>query len=189
MWIIVKYVDDPADVATAPVTLMGQFVGTMVGILGIAIFAVPAGLVGSGLLDAMADVKREETVHKNSALLHKRFRRISQSSYWFYNVDGQKNTFKFVPRYRSLAHIQVKTGMKDDEIIEAVNNCPDMRLMNLAITQRNEDMPQDRLVVVNFPLNNEYGCCIDRGSDVTIVAPVAVTEPGTGIFAFSLAAM
>ena len=189
VWIIVKYVDDPADVATAPVTLMGQFVGTMVGILGIAIFAVPAGLVGSGLLDAMADDKREETVHKNSVLLHKRFRRISQSSSWFYNVDGQKNTFKFVPRYRSLAHIQVKTGMKDDEIIEAVNNCPDMRLMNLAITQRNEDMPQDRLVVVNFPLNNEYGCCIDRGSDVTIVAPVAVTEPGTGSFAFSLAAM
>jgi hypothetical protein len=79
--------------------------------------------------------------------------------------------------------------MKGDEIIEAVNNCPDMRLMNLATTQRNEDMPQDMLVVVNFLLNNEYGCCIDRGSDVTIVAPVAVTEPGTGSFAFSLTAM
>jgi voltage-gated potassium channel len=64
VWIIVKYVDDPADVATAPVTLLGQFVGTMVGILGIAIFAVPAGLVGSGLLDAMADDKHEEAVLK-----------------------------------------------------------------------------------------------------------------------------
>lgn len=44
-------------------------------------------------------------------------------------------------------------------------------------------------MVVHFPLNNEYGCCIDCGSNVTIVAPVAVSEPGTGHFAFSLAAM
>jgi hypothetical protein len=79
--------------------------------------------------------------------------------------------------------------MADNEVIDAVNNCPDMRLMNLASTQRNEDMPQDRLVVVNYPLNNEYGCCKDRQSDVTIVAPVAVTELGTGSFAYSLAAM
>jgi len=189
VWIIVKYVDDPADVAIAPVTLLGQFVGTMVGMIGIAIFAVPAGLVGSGLLDAMADDRREETVEKNSRLLHKRFRRIAQSASWFLNDKGLKVTYKFVPRFRSLAQIQVKTGMTENEIIEAVNNCPDMRLMNMSSTQRNEDMPQDRLVVVNYPLNNEYGCCVDRKSDVTIVAPVAVTEIGTGSFAYSLAAM
>lgn len=189
VWIIAKYVDDPADITTPPVTLLGQFVGTMVGILGIAIFAVPAGLVGSGLLDAMEDDKRNESTAKNSKLLHKRFRRIAQSSSWFYNDKKLKETYKCTPRYRSLAHVLVKTGMTNDEIVAAVNNCPDMRLMNLATTQRNDEQPQDRLVVVHFPLNNEYGCCIDRSSNVTIVAPVAVSEPGTGHFAFSLAAM
>lgn len=188
-WIIIKYVEDPADVTVAPVTLLGQFIGTIVGLVCIAIFAVPAGLVGSGLLDAMADNRREETLKKNSGLLHKRFRRIAQSASWVLNDKGLKVTYKYVPRFRSLAQIQVKTGMTENEIVEAVNNCPDMRLMNMASTQRNEDMPQDRLVVVNYPLNNEYGCCIDRHSDVTIVAPVAVTEIGTGSFAYSLAAM
>ena len=189
VWTFVKYVDDPADVATSPVTHFGQIVGTMVGILGIAIFAVPAGLIGSGLLEAMEKEKEEKKTEKNSVLLHKRFRRIAQSSSYFLNEDKLKITLKYVPRYRSLAHIQAKTGMTNDEIIAAVNNCPDMRIMNLESTQRIEENPQDKLIVVNFPLNNEYGCCKDRGSDVTIVAPVAATEPGTGSFAYSLAAM
>ena len=98
VWIIAKYVDDPADITTPPVTLLGQFVGTMVGILGIAIFAVPAGLVGSGLLDAMEDDKRNEATAKNSKLLHKRFRRIAQSSSWFYNDKKLKETYKCTPR-------------------------------------------------------------------------------------------
>ena len=77
--------------------------------------------------------------------------------------------------------------MTDSEIFEAVNNCPDMRLM--ATTLSSEANLKDDLVVVNFPLNNEYGCCLDRGSDVTIVSPASLTEIGTGSFAFSLAAM
>lgn len=189
IWIIAKYVEDPADVTTAPVTILGQIVGTLVGLLGVAIFAVPAGLIGSGLLDAMEDDKRKDKTAKNSIMLHKRFRRIAQSASWLRNKNGYKETLKFVPRYRSFAHIQVKTAMTNDEIIEAVKNCPDMRLIDLATTQRNEEKQHDNLAVAHFPLNNEYGCFIDRSSDVTIVAPVAVTAPGTGHFAFNLAAM
>ena len=189
VWTIVKYIDDPADVAMAPQTILGQVVGTMVGILGIAIFAVPAGLVGSGLISAIEEQKEEEKTAKNSLLLHKRFRRIAQSASWFANAKGLKVTLKGVPRFRSMDDIRVKLGLTEDEIIAAVNNCPDMRLMNMASTKRVDDNPQDRIVVVHFPLNREYGCFIDRGSDVTIVAPAAVTELGTGNFAFSLAAL
>ena len=189
VWVIVKYVEDPANITTAPVTILGQVVGTLVGILGIAIFAVPAGLIGSGLLDAMSQEKHEEAVKTNSERLYKRFRRIAQSSSWYFNESGRKETLKYVPRFRTMEHIIVKTGMNNNDIIEAVNNCPDMRLMNLAATKRNEEKAKDELVVPHFPLNREYGCMVDRASDVTIVAPAAVTELGTGNFAFSLAAM
>ena len=67
-----------------------------------------------------------------------------------------------------------------DRILETINYCPDLRLANLASTQRRTDNPQDSLVVVNFPLNNEYGCFLDRESDVTIVVPTALNEIGTG---------
>lgn len=187
VWVIVKYVEDPAEVAIAPATVFGQVIGTMVGILGIAIFAVPAGLLGSGMLDAMAEEKKEEKIYKNGIKLHKRFRRIAQSSSYYVNDNGHKISYKGVPRYRSIPYIIMKTGMTDSEIFEAVNNCPDMRLM--ATTLSSEANLKDDLVVVNFPLNNEYGCCLDRGSDVTIVSPASLTEIGTGSFAFSLAAM
>ena len=189
VWIIAKYVEDPADITTPPVTIFGQFIGTLVGILGIAIFAVPAGFIGSGLIDAIEDDKQEEKIEKNSVSLRKRFRRIAQPLSWMRDEKGYKVTFKYVPRYRTFAHILVKTGMTNDDIINAVNYSPDMRLINLASTVKSDGNTQDQLAVAHFPLNNEYGCYIDRGSDVTIVAPVAVSEPGTGNFAFSMAAM
>ncbi len=99
IWVITKYVDDPADITIAPVTILGQIVGTLVGFLGVAIFAVPAGLLGTGLLDAMSETKHEDKVNKNSERLHKRFRRIAQSSSWFFNEKGRKVILKFVPRF------------------------------------------------------------------------------------------
>ena len=189
LWNFVKYVDDPAEMTSAPVTLLGKIFGTLVGLINVAIFAVPAGLVGSGLIDAMEETRHEKKIAEASVQLHKRFRRIAQSDSWFLDENKRKKTYKFVPRYRSLVHLQVKTGLKTDDLIEAVENCPDMRLVNMASCERQENHPQDRIAVVHFPLNCEYGCLIDRESDVTIVAPVAVTEVGTGSFAFSLAAM
>ena len=44
VWTFVKYVEDPADIVSPPVTVLGQVIGTLVGVLGIAIFAVPDGL-------------------------------------------------------------------------------------------------------------------------------------------------
>jgi len=190
LWAFMSYIGDPGHFADySPVTFVGRIIAMLIGIIGIAIFAVPAGIIGSGFIDAIAEDKKEKQLNEASVVLHKRFRRISQSKSWFYDEKKSKITYKFVPRYRSLAHIQVKTGMTVDEIIAAVNYSPDMRLMNLATAQRQEEKPQDRLVVVNFPLNREYGCCVDRASDVTIVSPCSTTEPGTGSFAYSLAAM
>lgn len=189
VWNFVKYVEDPAEVATGLVTTAGKVFGTLVGVMGVAIFAVPAGLVGSGLIDAMEETRQEKKIEEASVRLHKRFRRIAQPASWFYNEKKMKITYTCVPIYRSLVELQVKTGLKTDDLIEAVANCPDMRLVNLASCDRPENHPQDRIAVVHFPLNREYGCCLDRESDVTIVAPVAVTETGTGNFAFSLAAM
>ena len=92
VWVVVKYVDDPAEIAVAPVTIFGQIIGTLVGVLGIAIFAVPAGLIGSGLLDAMADEEEKKKTESNSRLLHKRFRRVYQSASTI--IDKKGNTHK-----------------------------------------------------------------------------------------------
>ena len=80
VWTFVKYVDDPADISTPPVTIIGQIIGTLVGVLGIAIFAVPTGLIGSGLTDAMAEEKREQELKNFHHRILKAFRRSSNKT-------------------------------------------------------------------------------------------------------------
>lgn len=190
LWAFMSYIGDPGHFAEfTPITTTGRIIAVLIGIIGIAIFAVPAGLIGSGFMDAIAEDRKEQKLELASVTLHKRFRRIGQANSWFLNEEGLKRLYKFVPRKLSLAYLQVKTGMTTDEIIATVNYCPDMRLSNLASTERIADKPHDRLVVEHFPLNREYGCCINRESNVTIVAPSSATQIGSGNFAFSLAAM
>ena len=60
MWAFAQYIGDPGKFAeTPPVTPVGQAVAFGVGILGIALFAIPAGLVGAGFSEAL-----EEEAHK-----------------------------------------------------------------------------------------------------------------------------
>ena len=72
VWIFVKYVEAPADIVSPPVTILGQAIGILVGVLGIAIFAVPAGLIGSGLMEAMDENKREKELGE----YYDRFRKV-----------------------------------------------------------------------------------------------------------------
>lgn len=112
LWNFVKYVDDPAEMTSAPVTLLGKIFGTLVGLINVAIFAVPAGLVGSGLIDAMEETRHEKKIAEASVQLHKRFRRIAQSDSWFLDENKRKKSYKFVPRYCSLVHLH--PGLVED---------------------------------------------------------------------------
>ncbi|MCQ2348483.1 MAG: ion transporter, partial [Paludibacteraceae bacterium] len=60
---------------------------------------------------------------------------------------------------------------------------------NLASTQPIEEHPVDKLVLEQFPINTPYGCCIDRGSNITIVGTSNYAEAAIGTFAYYLAEM
>lgn len=190
VWTFVKYVDDPADIAEAPVTLLGKIVGTLVGVLGIAIFAVPAGLIGSGLIDAMEDEKKDAHLKEVRQSLLKAFRRNSNAAfkdyYDFASTESGFSKFFFTPRKASVAKLEVK-GLKKDDVIDAVNTFPEFRLKNMATAISMEEQPEDRLVVEHFPLNTDYGCKINRKSNITIVATSGFSEVGTSWFGYHLA--
>jgi len=192
MWAFAKYLGDPGKIADFTlVSPWANFIAFLVGILGVAIFAVPTGLIGSGFMDAIEEDKKAREMEEASVILHKRFRRTGQTSSWYFNEEKKKRTYKYVDRYQSMVYLQINSGMSSEKIMDVVNYCPDFRLVNMASTQSGiaQNMRHDRLVVVNFPLNTEYGCCLDRESNVTIVAPAALSQMATGNAAFSLAAM
>lgn len=77
--------------------------------------------------------------------------------------------------------------MKVDDIFDAVDASNCFRLINLAVTQTIDEHPQDKLAVEHFVVNRPYGCCIDRGSKVTIVSPSSLADPCIGNFSYYLA--
>ena len=195
VWTFVKYVEDPADIADAPVTLVGKIVGTLVGVLGIAIFAVPAGLIGSGLIDAMEHDKRSEELKDFRQRLLKAFRRAGNKSLREYleslpdkGGDGFK-TLNIVPQNIPVSKLQVRQGLKMDDIIETCNEFGEFRIKNLTVALGDEELAADRFVVEHFPLNRKYGCCVTRQSKVTVVCPTSWDEVGIGWFAYYLAKM
>ena len=47
------------------VTLIGRIIACIIGLLGIALFAVPAGLIGAGFSEAMGKELHKEITEKN----------------------------------------------------------------------------------------------------------------------------
>ena len=194
VWAITRYIGDPGHFAgNGPITLTGRYIDTIIGILKILIFAVPAGLVANGFKKAMDDDKRIRHLEDCRERIHKSFRRLL-------NKDTQ---YRVVPRRIIFTSLQAKKGMNENDIIDTVTKYDEFRLRNLADSQVASEHPQDRLVIEMLPLGKidkiyksvdgfliertKYGIKIDRQSNVTIVAPTAATENSMGHFAYYMA--
>ena len=187
LWSFTSYLEDPPEhvLVHNPISMVGKIAWAFISMLKIALFAVPAGLVASGFSDAVAKEEEEKKLYDASAAIRKTFNRMIQSESC-YMKDGNKASYKFVPRYRSLSYLQVKTGLNVNDIVDAVNYSPDLRLVNLSSTV-SAGKQNDTLAVAHIPINTEYGCFINRDSNVTIISTSDILGPSN--FAFSMAAM
>ena len=178
IWAFAQYIGDPGGFAnTPPVTLVGRLIACVIGLLGIALFAVPAGLIGTGFSEAMNNELHSEVTAKNISRLKAAFER---------KLD-RPTGYQIVPQHLSICDIQARMGLKTEDIFDAVENSDCFRLINLAVTQPIDEHPQDKLAVEHFYTNRPYGCCIDRDSKVTIVSPSSLADPCIGNFSYYLA--
>ena len=178
IWAFTRYIEDPGEFATVvPSTFVGRWVATLIGIVGIMIFAVPAGLIGAAFTSAIEDEQHKRHLVLVGERLEKAFRRKQEPL----------TMFKCVPRYISLGTLQALKNMTQNDIVDAVEYNRNFRLRNLANAELRGTHALDQLVVEMFPLNTEYGCCINRGSDITVACPTAVSEAAIGNFAYYLA--
>lgn len=180
LWSSMGYIEDPGEFAPyAPITFWGRVLKVLCAIINIAIFAVPAGLVASGFSDAMAEDRREQELEEMRLRLNKSFRR----------KQDKTTKFRTAPRYVPIVDVQVMQQLDTKDIIDAVRSSDEFRLRNLATAKPESENPADRLVIEEIPSEGRtvYGCCIDRGSRVTIVAPTASNEVGMTNFAYYLA--
>ena len=178
LWAFGQYIGDPGGFAeNPPITVVGKIVACIVGLLGIAIVAVPAGILGAGFTEAIEQENNRETLERNQDKLSSLFER---------KLD-RPTGFQAVSFFQTLVDAQARTGLTENEIIEAIANMPNFRIINLASTIPVERQANDRLAIEHFPLNRPYGVCIDRDSRVTIVSPTSFVDASGGIFSFYLA--
>lgn len=178
LWAFAQYIGDPGNFAdTPPITVTGRIIACIIGVLGIAIFAVPAGLIGSAFSEVMEKDERKEKSEGWAERLHLAFER---------KLD-RPTGFQIVPQYVSIVEIQARLGLKEDEILDAVAISDKFRLINLSSTATPEERVTDLLAVEHFPVNTVYGQCIDRHSKVTIFSPSNIVDPIIGWWAYYLA--
>ena len=178
LWAFAQYIGDPGNFAdTPPITFVGRVIACIIGVLGIAIFAVPAGLIGAAFSEVMEKDERKEKSEGWAERLHLAFER---------KLD-RPTGFQIVPRYVSVVEIQARLGLKEDEILDAVAISDKFRLINLSSTATQEEQVTDLLAVEHFPVNTIYGQYIDRHSKVTIFSPSNIVDPIIGWWAYYLA--
>lgn len=177
-WSFAQYIGDPGGFGdTPPITIMGKIIACVVGLLGIAIVAVPAGILGAGFTEAIEQENNKEKLSADLIKLRNGFER---------KLD-RPSGFQVVPPYRTFTHLQARYGMTQEDIISAVNDSKEFRLVNLADTRTLDTNPVDTLAVEHFSANRPYGLCIDRKSPFTVIAPAAFVDPCSGFFAYYIA--
>ena len=177
VWAFAQYIGDPGGFAdTPPITLTGRLIACVIGVLGIAIFAVPAGLIGSAFTEVMDKDSKTTELKKNS-------HRINE----FMLVKSIKRAGIFFPaKHISIGDLQLELGLSVSEIIKAVSNSKNLRSKNLANAISSGPIT-DMIVINQFHVNTLYGSHVDRDSSVTIVNPLGRGDNGLSFFDWHIA--
>ncbi len=76
IWAFLQYIGDPSGFAeNPPLTMGGRVISCIIGVLGIAVFAVPAGLVGSGFMEEMEQMRKAQEDEANNMTICNSFER------------------------------------------------------------------------------------------------------------------
>lgn len=178
LWAFMQYIGDPGGFAdTPPVTFWGRVIAVLVGVLGIAIFAVPAGLIGSGFIETIEATRKEEELEERRNLLYQRFEsQHSKRKLLLMSDDGHPRSAP--ARYLSVDYLRAICMLTDNEILEAVRSSDDMRLRPM---KSDENLRANDLTVVERHLrsNTSYGYRRwDANRQLVLVNPLGATEHG-----------
>lgn len=178
VWAFVQYIGDPGGFGdTPPITFVGRIIACIIGVLGIAIFAVPAGLIASGFSEVMEKLQKDEEIDNN-------INKIKD----FFLVDCKtfRNENFWPARFERISMLQSKLHLTDTNIVEAVEKDPELRIVNFSVSFPDE-AKGDPMAVELVHLNTDYGYCSGQlPSSVLIVAMSAARHPGISYAAYHM---
>lgn len=169
VWSLGKYTGDYGSIAEAsPVTVIGKFLATLNGFLGLALFAVPAGLLGSAFIDELSDKKQKKFLNC----------RISEINQFFdsgYKSRPLLNNRKSHLRYLSFDALQARLIYSNNEILECVREADNLRFRPM---KSNDELKfSDIKIIERYISNTSYGCKLNNpNSNIYIINPLGAIE-------------
>lgn len=177
LWTFVKSIQDPGEMAPPrPISIVGRIVANIIGLAGVAMFALPAGIISSGFISAMDDEKEKVELITNANKINELMliKSVSREGlYW-----PAKN--------KSFGDLMLELGLSEEEILKAVKSNKNLRMKNLSAVV-NDGPKSDMLVVNQFYSNTPYGSHVERGSSITIVCPIGEGDNGLSFFDWHIA--
>jgi len=194
LWAFVQYIGDPGHFAeTPPITFWGRLIACLIGVLGIAIFAVPAGLTASAFSEVIEKEIKRKKIEDNYHRMLKQFPRYvsgALNDYLRALPDGMPEEYKnlhIVTRAEYLSKFQTRLGLDFKDIADVTKSYPELRLRDMADEISDEQNPVSNLVVELVPVNCSYGCFVNRESKVTIMVTNGFEEMGSSWFGYHVA--
>ena len=147
---------------------------TIVGLLGIALFAVPAGIIGAGFVEEIEAIKADEDlIEKNNLLL---------GGFEFESMAAATRAKKQV----GLEHIRRrKFKLSDAELRLMISREDVMRIAKEGngINLRNVKLDGEVIEMIqSFHENRNYGTCTNRDVNHTVISQSFCAQPFFGSF-------
>lgn len=179
VWSFSKYIGDIAGYGDfTPLSQTGKLLATAVGILSIAIFAVPAGIIASGFVEEIEAEKKNKEISHTKSLIERSF------------VPTYNDVINrmIAPRKRSIPQIQARLTLTETEIFEAVRNSENLRIIWDKSDPKSPHF--DLIVVENILKNTNFGFIENEAaSSIRIINPLGKGERAISHFCQTLSQM
>jgi hypothetical protein len=162
-----------------PITVLGKLLGGIIAILGVGLFALPAGIIASGFVEEIEHEKKlKELIAVETKLKH------AFSVEYFVPVRERKAALGLghLPRkWLSVNDIKYKMGIAESILLDVIAFSRLFRLRNVKFSGK------DIAGLEYVDSNTVYGTFLDRQSNITLLNLHASIQPFFGHFSNGVA--
>jgi len=157
-----------------PITLWGQVMATIVGLLGIALFAVPAGIIGAGFVEEIEAIKSNEELKEKNEKLLSAFNYDSQAAaIQIKKLIGLSHVRR---RFIKLSSAEFKLMLRRSDLINIADKGKGIQLTTM----------NDVEVIQSFDENSIYGTFNNRKSNITVISSSSAIQQYLGHFTYAI---
>ncbi len=158
-----------------PMTPMGQFLGGLVGIIGVIITAIPVGIISSGFVQKM-----EETNYKKHIADSRR--KLKDA---FYKKYIPEIACKVRRGQLSMDAVKVNLELSEVDLYKIAEGNNEFRFRYKKVIVHGRVV--DKLFMEYREINTRYGYFGNKNSKLTLVSPDSLTKQSIGYFVYCLA--